>query len=65
MNTNLGVTDNDLPEPLLLYDQIVAGEVTVAATVCSEHRFIVAQPVPDLGLWRPLGNNVIEKSSTS
>ena len=21
------------------------------------------QPVPDLGLWRPLGNNVIEKSS--
>ena len=22
-------------------------------------------PVPDLGLWRPLGNNVIEKSSTS
>ena len=21
--------------------------------------------VPDLGLWRPLGNNVIEKSSTS
>ncbi len=37
------VTDNDLQEPLLLYDQIVAGEVTVAATVCSEHRFIVAQ----------------------
>ena len=32
------VTDNDLQEPLLLYDQIVAGEVTVAATVCSEHR---------------------------
>ena len=31
------VTDNDLQEPLLLYDQIVAGEVTVAATVCSEH----------------------------
>ena len=37
------VTDNDLQEPLLLYDQIVAGEVTVPATVCSEHRFIVAQ----------------------
>ena len=37
------VTDNNLQEPLLLYDQIVAGEVTVAATVCSEHRFIVAQ----------------------
>ena len=37
------VTDNDLQEPLLLYDQIVSGEVTVAATVCSEHRFIVAQ----------------------
>ena len=37
------VTDNDLQEPLLLYDQIVAGEVTVAATVCPEHRFIVAQ----------------------
>ncbi len=32
------VTDNNLQEPL-----IVAGEVTVAATVCSEHRFIVAQ----------------------
>ena len=31
------VTDNNLQEPLLLYDQIVAGEVTVAATVCSEH----------------------------
>ena len=31
------VTDNDLQEPVLLYDQIVAGEVTVAATVCSEH----------------------------
>ena len=31
------VTDNDLQEPLLLYGQIVAGEVTVAATVCSEH----------------------------
>ena len=37
------VTDNNLQEPLLLYDQIVAGEVTVAATVCFEHRFIVAQ----------------------
>ena len=37
------VTDNDLQEPFLLCDQIVAGEVTVAATVCSEHRFIVAQ----------------------
>ena len=37
------VTDNNLQEPLLLYDQIVAVEVTVAATVCSEHRFIVAQ----------------------
>ena len=37
------VTYNDLQEPVLLYDQIVAGEVTVAATVCSEHRFIVAQ----------------------
>ena len=37
------VTDNNLQEPLLLNDQIVAGEVTVAATVCSEHRFIVAQ----------------------
>ena len=37
------VTDNDLQEPPLLYDQIVAGEVTVPATVCSEHRFIVAQ----------------------
>ena len=37
------VTDNNLQEPLLLYDQIVAGEVTVAATVCSEHRSIVAQ----------------------
>ena len=37
------VTDNNLQEPLLLYDQIVAGEVTVAATVCSERRFIVAQ----------------------
>ena len=23
------------------------------------------EAVPDLGLWRPLGNNVIEKSSTS
>ena len=21
-------------------------------------------PVPDLGLWRPLGNNIIEKTST-
>ena len=31
------VTGNNLQEPLLLYDQIVAGEVTVAATVCSEH----------------------------
>ena len=31
------VTDNNLQEPILLYDQIVAGEVTVAATVCSEH----------------------------
>ena len=31
------VTDNDLQEPVLLYDHIVAGEVTVAATVCSEH----------------------------
>ena len=29
------VTDNDLQEPLLLHDQIVAGEVT-AASVCSE-----------------------------
>ena len=37
------VTDNNLQEPLLLYDQFVAGEVTVAATVCSEYRFIVAQ----------------------
>ena len=37
------VTDNNLQEPLLLYDQIVAGEVTVAATVGYEHRFIVAQ----------------------
>ena len=37
------VTDNNLQEPLLLNDQIVAGEVTVAATVCSERRFIVAQ----------------------
>ena len=36
------VTDNDLHEPLLLYDQIVAGEVTVAATVCSEHTFPAA-----------------------
>ena len=36
------VTDNDLQEPLLLYDQIVAGEVTVAATVCSEHTFPAA-----------------------
>ena len=34
------VTDNNVQEPLLLYDQIVAGEVTVAATVCPEHRFI-------------------------
>ena len=31
------VTDNNLQEPILLYDRIVAGEVTVAATVCSEH----------------------------
>ena len=31
------VTDNNLKEPILLYDQIVAGEVTVAATVCSKH----------------------------
>ena len=37
------VTDNNLQEPLLLNDQIATGEVTVAATVCSEHRFIVAQ----------------------
>ena len=22
------------------------------------------EPVPDLGLWRPLGNNIIEKTST-
>ena len=29
------VTDNNLQEPPLLYDQIVAGEMTVAATVCS------------------------------
>ena len=36
------VTDNNLQEPLLLYDQIVAGEVTVAATVCSEHTFPAA-----------------------
>ena len=36
------VTDNALQEPLLLYDQIVAGEVTVAATVCSEHTFPAA-----------------------
>ena len=25
----------------------------------------ICNAVPDLGLWRPLGNNVIEKSSTS
>ena len=37
------VTDNNLQEPLLVNDQIVAGKVTVAASVCSEHRFIVAQ----------------------
>ena len=36
------VTDNNLQEHLLLYDQIVAGEVTVAATVCSEHTFPAA-----------------------
>ena len=36
------VTDNNLQEPLLLYDQIVAGEVTVAATVCTEHTFPAA-----------------------
>ena len=36
------VTDNNLQEPLILYDQIVAGEVTVAATVCSEHTFPAA-----------------------
>ena len=36
------VTDNNLQEPLILYDQIVAREVTVAATVCSEHTFPVA-----------------------
>ena len=40
LKTNLAVTNNNLQEPLLLYDHIVAGEVTVAATVCSEHRFI-------------------------
>ena len=37
---------------------------------CSCSTFDVSElvsltPVPDLGLWRPLGNNVIEKSSTS
>ena len=26
---------------------------------------ILGHPAPDLGLWRPLGNNVIENSSTS
>ena len=31
------VTDNNLEEPIILYDQIVAGELTVAATVGSEH----------------------------
>ncbi len=31
------VSDNDLQEPLLLYDQSVAEEMTVGATVCSEH----------------------------
>ena len=36
------VTDNNLQEPLLLYDQIVAREVSVAATVCSEHTFPAA-----------------------
>ena len=25
----------------------------------------ICEPAPDLGLWRPLGNNVIENSSTS
>ena len=29
------------------------------------HHNVTTYPVPDLGLWRPLGNNVIEKSSTS
>ena len=37
------VNDNNLQEPFLLNDQIVAGEVTVKATVFSEHRLIVAQ----------------------
>ena len=38
------VTDNNLQEPLLLYDQIVAGELAVAATrtLFSEHTFHVA-----------------------
>ena len=30
---------------------------------CSSYMLVYS--VPDLGLWRPLGNNVIEKSSTS
>ena len=36
------VTDNDLQEHLLLYDQIIAGEVTVEATVGSEHTYPAA-----------------------
>ena len=36
------VTDNDIQEYILLYDQIVAGEVTVSTTVCSEHTFPAA-----------------------
>ena len=36
------VTDNNLQEPLLLYDHTVARDVTVAATVCSEHTFPAA-----------------------